>query len=274
MILPIQNTTQVFAAESINLWRGSRRILHDVSLTLTPGECVAIVGPNGAGKSSLLKVFSGDLRPASGDITLNKMPLPAWNRRELARQRAVLPQQSDLIFPFPVRDVVLMGRAPYHGGIETEEDFWIADEAMEATDVAHFQDRPYDQLSGGEKQRVQLARVLAQVWPRSSEHGGFLLLDEPTASLDLSHQHAFLSTVQRFSRSGLGVLVVLHDLNLALQYADRVMVMYHGHSVACDVPSRALIPELVREVFNVDVRILCDPAFAHPVLIPFANRGR
>lgn len=273
MIRPVSTITNMFSACSVSLMRGRNQVLKDVSLSISPGECVAVVGPNGAGKSSLLKIFSGDLRPQSGDILLHGTSVAEWNRGELARCRAVLPQQSELLFPFPVRDVVLMGRAPHHGGIETAEDDRIADEAMEATDILAFQDRPYDQLSGGEKQRVQLARVLAQVWPEPDFHGEFLLLDEPTSGLDLSHQHVFLQTARRFARAGLGVLVILHDLNLAMQYANRVMVLYHGHSVACDVPEKALIPELIQEVFKIEVRLLRQPTLGHPVLVPLGYAG-
>ncbi len=158
--------------------------------------------------------------PQSGEVLLDGISVTAWNRIALARRRAVLPQNSELLFPFLVRDVVLMGRAPHHKGIETSEDYQIADKAMQETDVLAFENRPYDQLSGGERQRVQLARVLAQVWPGPEARGGFLLLDEPTINLDLSHQHGLLQTVRRFARTGLGLLVVLHDLNLAMRYAD------------------------------------------------------
>jgi iron complex transport system ATP-binding protein len=264
--MPISPTATAFSAQGVSLQRGRNQVLKNVSLSISPGECVAVVGPNGAGKSSLLKIFSGDLPPQSGAIVLDGISVKAWNRGELARRRAVLPQQSELLFPFPVRDVVLMGRAPHHNGIETFEDHRIADEAMKATDVLSFQDRSYDQLSGGERQRVQLARVLAQVWPESD--GGFLLLDEPTSSLDLSHQHSFLQTVRRFTKAGLGVLVVLHDLNLAMQYADRVLVLYHGHGVACDKPEKALIPELIREVFEVEMQLMTTSTLPHPVLVP------
>lgn len=265
MILSLSPTPGRFEARSVHLRRGRHHVLKDISLSLSPGECVALVGPNGAGKSSLLKIFSGDLVPQSGQALLDGIPLTAWNRGELARRRAVLPQQSELLFPFPVRDIVLMGRAPHHQGFETSEDRRIAEQAMEATDVLPFQDRPYDQLSGGERQRVHLARVLAQVWPEAGTQGGFLLLDEPTSGLDLSHQHAFLQTVRRFARAGLGILVVLHDLNLAMQYADRVMVLYHGHGVACDAPNGALRPELIREVFQVEVKTVRQDLFSHPI---------
>jgi iron complex transport system ATP-binding protein len=273
MIMPVSASPGTFSVRSVSFRRGRNQILKDVSLSLSPGECVAIVGPNGAGKSSLLKIFSGDLRPLTGDVVLDETPLTTWNRGALARRRAVLPQQSELLFPFPVRDVVLMGRSPHHEGMETAEDNRIADEAMRATDVLEFQDRPYDQLSGGERQRVQLARVLAQIWPEPETKGGFLLLDEPTSSLDLSHQHAFLQTAKRFADAGLGVLVALHDLNLAMQYADRVMVLYHGHCVACDAPEKALVPELIREVFQIEVQVLSQPSLPHSVLVPVRYGG-
>jgi iron complex transport system ATP-binding protein len=273
MIMPAAETLNAFSVRNVSLMRGRNQVLKDVSLFLSPGECVAIVGPNGAGKSSLLKIFSGDLSPQSGGVSLNETPLASWNRGELARRRAILPQQSELLFPFPVRDVVLMGRAPHHEGAEMAEDYRIADEAMEATDILEFQDRPYDQLSGGEKQRVQLARVLAQVWPESTVSGGFLLLDEPTSSLDLFHQHVFLQTVRRFARAGLGVLVVLHDLNLAMQYADRVMVLYHGHSMVCDTPEKALVPSLIREVFQIEARLLKEPKLPRPILVLLGSGG-
>ncbi len=267
MILPIVSTA-AFRVEGITFCRGRRVILKDVSLSVSPGECVAVVGPNGAGKSSLLKIFSGDLASQAGAVRLNERPLAQWPRDELARRRAVLPQQSELLFSFPVREVVLMGRSPHNQGIETMEDYRVAEEAMRTTDVLTLQDRSYDELSGGERQRVQLARVLSQVWPDAGAGGGYLLLDEPTSGLDLSHQHAFLRTVRRLAREGLGIFVVLHDLNLALQYADRVMVLYHGHSVACAAPEQALIPELVREVFGIDVCLLRPAALTHPVLVP------
>lgn len=268
MILPIAAAAGTFRADEITFCRGPRPILKDVSLEISPGECVAVVGPNGAGKSSLLKIFSSDLAPQAGRVSLDGTPVAKWKRHELARRRAVLPQHSELLFSFSVREVVLMGRAPHNDGVEQELDHEIAEAAMEETDILALQDRSYDQLSGGERQRVQLARVLSQVWPRDGFGAGFLLLDEPTSSLDLSHQHAFLQTVRRFARKGLGVLVILHDLNLAMQYADRAMVLYHGHSVACDAPERAFIPGLLQEVFGIDVQTVRSPDLSRPVLVP------
>lgn len=267
----MNNLPDVLSARSVTFYRNKHRIIQEVSLTMTGGECVAIVGPNGAGKSSLLKIFSGDLVPQTGEVLLNDIPLSAWERREIARRRAVLPQQSELLFSLPVREVVLMGRSPYHTGKETVIDEQIVEEAMLTTDIVQFGHRPYDQLSGGQKQRVQLARILVQVWPHSSMNGGFLLLDEPTSSLDLSHQHLFLQTVRRFTHVGLGALIVLHDLNLAMQYADRVMVLHEGSNIVCEVPERALHPQLIRKVFNVDVHLLHSPRLSHPVLVPMGG---
>ncbi len=251
-----------FKVRSITLYRSRQRILSEVSLTVALGECVALVGPNGAGKSSLLKIFSGDLAPQAGEVSLDEIPLAAWNGRKIAQRRAVLPQQSELLFPLLVREVVQMGRFPHHSGKQTDER--IIEEAMRATDIAKFRDWPYHRLSGGQKQRVQLARVLTQVWPQSSIIRGFLLLDEPTSSLDLAHQLAFLRTARRFVQVGLGVLVVLHDLNLAMQYADRVMVLHQGHNIALGAPEEVLQPQLVREVFRVEMQIF---RVKHPVLV-------
>lgn len=259
-----------FSARSVTFYRGSHCILRNVSLSVGLGECVALVGPNGAGKSSLLKIFSGDLRPRSGEVVLDGIPLTSWNCQKIAQRRAVLPQESELLFPLSVWEVILMGRLPYHSGKESFEDEKIAEEASRMTDIATLWDRPYNQLSGGQKQRVQLARVLAQVWPRPAAARGFLLLDEPISSLDLAHQHAFFRTVRHFVRAGLGVLVVLHDLNFALRYANRVMVLHKGCAVACGAPARVLQPQLVREVFSVEMRLVRAPS---PILVPLCDGG-
>jgi len=238
-------------------------------LNIRLGECVALVGPNGAGKSSLLKIFSEDIKPQSGEVVLDNIPLASWNRRKIAQRRAVLPQHSELLFPLSVREVVLMGRLPYHSGRETSEDERIAEEALRATDVADLWERPYNQLSGGQKQRVQLARVLTQVWPKSSATQGFLLLDEPNSSLDLAHQQSLFRIVRRFVRAGLGILVVLHDLNLAMRYADRVMVLRDGCNMACGTPEEVFQPPLIREVFNVEMQVFQAQG---PVLVPVVQQ--
>jgi ABC-type hemin transport system ATPase subunit len=185
----------MLAAHHVTLRVGRKALLNDVSLAFNPGEVLALIGPNGAGKSTLLKAVAGELTPTTGVVELEQKPLAAWSLQERARRRAVLPQHSMLDFPFTVLEVVLLGRSP-HGGGASVHDHYIARQALAAVEAAHLEQRLYPTLSGGERQRVQLARVLAQIWePLPDGTARYLLLDEPTASLDLAHQHATLAWI-------------------------------------------------------------------------------
>lgn len=232
-----------------------RQLLLDAHMTLTGGEVLAVVGPNGAGKSTLLRLLTRDQSPSAGNIELNGRPLASWAPDALARCRAVLPQSDSLRFAFDARAVVTLGRYPWGEQAGAHADR-IVTEALGAAGVAHLASRSYTQLSAGERARVQLARVLAQIWePR---HGGarFLFLDEPTASLDISHQHEVLATLRRFAADGVGILVVLHDLNLALEYSDRALLLKQGRIVSSGATREVLTAERVAEVFDVDVDLL------------------
>lgn len=240
-------------AESLRYHAGGRTLLDDVGLTLEPGQVHAVLGPNGAGKSTLLKLLAGDLRSDQGVVRLAQRPLQAWPRLDLARQRAVLPQASDLAFDFTACQVVALGRTPCIRQTPAREA-QIIDDALTATDAAHLRDRSYLTLSGGERARVQLARVLAQVWEPAGER--YLLLDEPTASLDLAHQHACLQVARRFAAGGAGVLVVLHDPNLALAYADQVSLLCCGQLLAQGAPSETLNRVNLERVYGVRIEIL------------------
>ena len=294
-------------AEGVGVRRGGRALLDGVSLCLRAGEFTAVCGPNGAGKSTLLACLAGEFAPDAGRILLNGAPLSDYSPRRLARLRALLPQESRLAFDFSALEVVLMGRAPHHRGRPGPVDRQAAHAALRATDAWQFADRPYPQLSGGEKARVQLARVLAQVWrdgaaseagprresgpwpeseprtgidprlgPASGSEAGLgprlLLLDEPTASLDLAHQHAALAAVRRLGRNqDLAVACVLHDLNLAARYADRVLLLRDGRVAAFDTPARALTAERLRAVYGVEVQILTHPDDGGPVVLTAAR---
>ncbi|HID83331.1 MAG TPA: heme ABC transporter ATP-binding protein [Chromatiales bacterium] len=239
-------------ASHITVQIGQATLLSDVSVSLKPGEVVAVVGPNGAGKSTLLNVLSGDQKITQGEVRLEDKLLTDYSRQMLAKKRAVLPQQSSLAFPFSVLDVVLMGRSPHlDGGAETEKDYRIVHKALAATEVEHLAGRIYTTLSGGERQRVQLARVLTQIWDCSDP--GYLLLDEPVSALDLAHQHSMLKLVRKFAEDGAGVLVVLHDLNLALQYCDDVWVLKAGRLTADGKVDKILTAQLIENVFDVSV---------------------
>jgi iron complex transport system ATP-binding protein len=257
----------VLTARNLSFSRGTRPILTGVEGSLRPGRVTALLGPNGAGKSTLLKLFAGELTPASGAIEFGGQPLAQWNLRELAQRRAVLPQESHLAFAFPVREVVMMGRFPHLHGSETPRDREIGDAALARLELTALADRPYPALSGGEKQRVQLARVLAQIWEQPSHGHRYLLLDEPTAGLDLAHQHATLRAAQEWARAGAVVLAVLHDLNLAMTYADDAWVLENGRLAATGTVEEVLQAPLIERVFQVSAELLPRPGHSRPVIL-------
>jgi iron complex transport system ATP-binding protein len=213
-------------------------------------------------------VLSGDAVPDSGSVSMNGRALSAWARRDLARARAVLPQDSALGFAFTALEVVLMGRSPHVTWSETPADYEIAGRALELVEAAHRAERIYPTLSGGERQRVQLARVLAQVWEHSDVEHRYVLLDEPTSNLDLAHQFLTLDVAGRFAREGAGVLVILHDLNLAAHYADEVVLLEAGRLAAAGPPDSVLVPETIARVFGMSVRVDRHPATGGPLVIP------
>jgi iron complex transport system ATP-binding protein len=250
---------------------GAKRLLEDVSVTVAPGEVLAVVGPNGAGKSTLRKILTGDLAPTRGQVFMDGRLLTDWSNRERARIRAVLPQDSTLSFPFVVSEVVLMGRTPHLRGGETARDYEIAADALRAVEAEHLTGRLYPTLSGGERQRVQLARVLAQIWEAPEQGPRYLLLDEPTANLDLAHQHVTLKVVRRFADEGIGAMVIVHDLNLAAQYADRIVMLKAGLVVASGLQSEVLTKTIIKQVLNLSVIVMAHPRASYSIVIP--DRG-
>lgn len=239
-------------ARGVVVRAGAATLLDGVDLQLAPGEVGVILGPNGAGKSTLLAVLAGLRAPDQGGVWLNGQAVSPAHAGALARCRAVLPQETAVAFDFRVQEVVELGRYPHiHAPSRHEQDIVLA--AMRATGVAAMAQRPVGSLSGGERARVQLARVMAQIWEPSADGAPrWLLLDEPTAALDLRHQHDTLRTVRRWAREqGVGVVAVLHDLNLALRYADRAWVLDGGALRASGSPARVLTPELVQRVWQV-----------------------
>lgn len=232
--------------------RGRRRIVDGVSLDIAPGRLLAIVGPNGAGKTTLLAAMAGDLRPAAGTVTLDGRDLHRWSALDLARRRAVMPQAARLGFSLPVRDVVALGRSPFERSHTRIENAAAVARAIQAADVGHLVNRSYETLSGGEQQRVQLARAIAQLDLETAGAKPMLLLDEPTANLDLAHQHAVLLLARTLATQGVAVVAILHDLGLAFTYADDVVALHGGRAVALGAPQEVLTPSLLREVFQVD----------------------
>ncbi|WP_228000544.1 heme ABC transporter ATP-binding protein [Nocardia australiensis] len=238
-----------------------RRVLEAVDFEVAAGEVVALVGPNGAGKSTLLAALAGELAPSEGTVELDGRSVGDWSPLDMARRRAVLPQSHIVGFPFTAREVVAMGRAPWVRTELRELDDTKIDAAMSAADVEHLAARAFPTLSGGERARVALARVLAQ-------DTATLLLDEPTAALDLGHQEAVLHLATARAEAGAAVVVVLHDLGIAAAYADRVAVLESGR-VAADGPPRAVLTtELLSRVYQHPVEVLDHPVTGAQLVLP------
>jgi len=252
-------------ANNISLHLAGFDLLRNIDLSVEAGQVTVLVGPNGAGKSSLLKVLTGELNPSQGSVSLNQLELSQWDIQKKASVLAVLPQHSELNFPFTANEVVSLGCIPHATGYAVDQQ--ITADALQLVDASYLQRRLYTQMSGGEKQRVQLARVLAQVWSPSDFGEQFLVLDEPTAAFDLAHQQMTLSIVKQFAARGVGVLMVLHDLNLAARCADNLVVVNGGSIEACGSPAQVLTEHLVEKVFDVKATITRHPITDTPLVI-------
>jgi iron complex transport system ATP-binding protein len=258
----------MLALDRVTVRLGGRNVLREVSLQVPPGELVALVGPNGAGKSTALGVLAGDLRPTQGAARLDGQPLPALSPVALAQRRAVLPQQGGLLFDFTVAEVVALGRAPHAGRSTARQDAAVVRTALATTGLNGFAARRYTGLSGGERARVHFARVLAQLW--DAEGPCYLLLDEPTAALDLAHQQQALALAGAWARNGFGVLAVLHDLSLAAQHADRMVLLCDGTVLAEGHPTEVVTPANIDRAYGIEAVVNPHPEEGHPVVMPRA----
>lgn len=253
-------------ATNVTIKYDERVAVADVTLTLAPGKITALIGPNGAGKSTLLRALNGQVRRAAGAILLDGEPLEKFSRRAIARRIAVVAQEAELRFPVTVLEFVLGGRFAWASnagwGWETDRDLNVAHEVLRETQMSELSGRLMNELSGGERQRGVLARALATEAP-------FLLLDEPTANLDLSHQATLLALVRnRCDQQQSAALVVTHDINLAAQFADQILLMKHGKVLEAGPPHAVLTPELLREVFAVTVLVDAHPVTNAPRVTP------
>lgn len=264
-------------AQGIAVQRGERQILSDIDLSLPAGQVIGVLGANGAGKSTLLAALAGELSPSAGRITLNGRPLSAWHAVELASCRAVLPQSPSLQFDLPVATVIGMGAYPHArhtrtGAPRTDsrdtaqaaiaEDQRILQHVLALADVQDLYERRYRRLSGGEQQRVHLARVLYQLLLARQGHNEYrvLMLDEPTASLDPRHQLHLLSAVHTLvHEENVAALVIVHDLNLAAGCCDRLLLLGQGRVAACGTPAQVLTPDTLRQVYGVEATVLPHP---------------
>jgi len=252
----------LLAFEGVRLRLGGRDVLAEVSLELRAGEVLGLAGPNGAGKTTLLRAGCGVLAPASGRVLLEGRPLAEHGRRGVARRVAVVPQDASFAFPFRAGEVVLMGRSPHlpRLGFEGPQDLAIARAALERVGIEALADRSVLELSGGERQLVLFARALAQ-------EPAALLLDEPTAHLDLFHRLRVLELVRELARGGRGALVVSHDLSLAARSCDRIAIAAGGRLLAVGAPAEVLRPELLRRAFAIDALVVPGPDGA-PLVVP------
>ncbi len=257
---------------SISYRIGDAVILNNVSFPVTPGEMLVILGGNGAGKSTLLKAMCGDIPVNKGNISMLGKDITDWKHGELAAIRAVLQQQTLLSMPFTVAEVVMMGRYPHFNGREQEIDYDIVKSALKKTGIEHLADRNYLYLSGGEQQRVHLARVFAQVWTTPGSTGRVLFMDEPINSLDIRHQHTALELAREFTAEGNAVVAVLHDLNLAIQYADKILLLKKGSVTAYGTPGEVIREHIISEAYDYPLSIFSSPHYQHPVVVPFIQQ--
>lgn len=258
---PVRPGDVLAEAEALHVRLGGREVLSGVDVTARAGEVLALVGPNGAGKSTLLGALAADLPAAAGVVRVHGRPASHWSAQELALRRAVLPQSAALSFPFAVEEVVRMGRAPWAGRPEEDEDDVAVSTAMAATEVTDFAGRSFSALSGGERARVALARVLAQ-------RTRLLLLDEPTAALDLRHQELVLRVCRARAHAGDAVVVVLHDLGLAAAYAHRVVILRAGRAVADGRPAEVFTDRLLSDVYQQPVEVFPHPRTGEVLVAP------
>jgi len=255
-------------AKDIAFSYSDQPLFDGLGVAVGKGEFVGLVGPNGSGKTTFLNILSRVLRPSRGSILIDGSDIESFSARALARKIAVVPQETGIIFPFSVSEVVLMGRAPHLQSIlESEEDFEIAMEAMEMTGVDHLASRPVTNLSGGEKQGVFIARALAQ-------RPSILLLDEPTAFLDIKHQVDIYDILTRLNRErGMTILAVSHDLNLAAHYCERVLVFKEGSLMFDGLPQEAITTDTIRDVYGTDVVVRMNDQTGRPFVLPIRSQA-
>jgi ABC-type cobalamin/Fe3+-siderophores transport systems, ATPase components len=250
----------IISAENISFSYAAKPVMEGVSFSIDEARMVAVIGPNGSGKTTLLKIINGTLFPDSGQMLVDGKETSCWPRKEIARKVAIVPQETAVIFPFYAEEIVLMGRFPHLSNyrFEDKKDYRVVHEAMERTDTLAFASRRFDELSAGERQRVLIARALAQ-------EPEVLLLDESTVFLDLKHQAQFLTLLRQLNTAQkLTVIFVTHDINLAAQNADRIILLYSGKIYAIGKPAEVITAANIKEVYDVDALIDKNPHDGSP----------
>lgn len=262
--------TAMISATDVTFRAGAATLLDAITLSVRGGESVALVGPNGAGKSTLLKVLSGELHPQAGEVVLGGRSIGRYHPRDLAARRCVLAQSITLTFPFTVEEVVRMGA----GDRKTAQVEREVEAALSAVELVEYRHRIITTLSGGEQQRAHFARILVQLAYGEAEHGpGLLLLDEPTASLDLRHQLDLLRLAREKAAKGTAVIAVLHDLNLATLFASRIVMLDRGRMVADGTAGETITDDLLERVFKVSTAVGRVPPSGVPFVLPHSIGG-
>lgn len=253
-------------AENISFKVDSKYLLQESSIQFEQGKFHVIMGANGAGKSTLLKLLAGDQKTSSGKIFLFEKNLEHYSKKQLATKRAVLSQHYSITFPISVDDIVLMGRYPYFSNNPTAIDLSICKEAMRLMDVFDLKERDYNTLSGGEAQKAQMSRVLAQIWGAKKGEEKLLFLDEPVSHLDVKYQHQLLKAAKQLCHQHTTVIAILHDINLSIAYADRILFMKQGKILYDTTNLSNISTEMIQDVFDVSSTIIY-PEHHKPVVI-------
>ena len=250
--------------ESVSLKLDNRQILKDVSLEINEGEIVSVIGPNGAGKSTLLNVLTGDINPDSGEISYDNKQLKQISIQERAFTRSVMSQMQTLVFNFSVKDVIEMGWLQ-RGNLDFSNNFSMAFENVtKECNVHNLIHRKFNSLSGGEQRRVHFARTLLQLWrPSESNDPRYLLLDEPTANLDLSSEMLLMNILKKRASLNVGILVILHDLNLASHFADKIAIIKDGEIMAFGEPEKIMEDAFLTSIYEVPIKVKHDPLRVH-----------
>jgi iron complex transport system ATP-binding protein len=244
---------------------GNRKLVDGLSFEARSGEMLAILGANGAGKSTLMKLLCKEMKPSAGKVFMNGKELMNYRLEELAKTRAVLSQHHTISVSFVVNELVMMGRYPHFDQKPTDNDFSVVRRVMQDTGISHLSGRDYHTLSGGEQQRVQLARVIAQVYDNTN---ACLLLDEPTNGLDIQFQQQIMVLARKLADRGYCVICILHDINYASRFADRILMLKNGKKVAEGMPIEVINCDHIHETFNIKVKLMACEDYNCPLVIP------
>lgn len=255
----------MLTVENVSYEINKRTLLKNVSFSIRCGEVVAVLGANGAGKSTLLRMLSGEKKTSEGNILLNGKCISRYAAGELAQKRAVMSQHNVVTIDFLAREIVMMGRYPHYKSNPSAKDLEIVEKMMDICGVSHLEDRSILTLSGGEQQRVQLARVLAQIWDCP---GALLLMDEPVSAMDLQYQQQTLAIVSALARKNFMVIAVLHDINLAAQYADRLVMLKNGRKWNDGTPAEVLNTKNVYNIFSIAADVSINAHTLKPYILP------